>query len=76
MEDPVRAPESYADIFKAMAEGGLLPSGLSDRLSVAARQRNLLVHLYMETDDLAVFESLNHLDDLREFGTIVGRQVD
>jgi uncharacterized protein YutE (UPF0331/DUF86 family) len=76
MERSVRAPESYADVFKAMAEGDLLPADLADRLSAAARQRNLLVHLYLEIDDLAVFESLNHLDDLREFGDIVGRQLD
>lgn len=76
MERSVRAPESDADVFKAMSEGGLLPADLADRLSAAAKQRNLLVHLYLEIDDLAVFESLNHLDDLREFGTIIARQVD
>ncbi len=39
----------------------------------AAKQRNLLVHLYLEIDDRAVFASLTYLDDLREFATIFGR---
>lgn len=39
----------------------------------AARQRNLIVHLYMEIDDRAVFASLSYLDDLREFATAVER---
>ncbi len=75
MERSVRAPESYADVFRAMAEADLLPAELADRLSAAARQRNLLAHLYLEIDDVAVFDSLNHLDDLRRFGEVVGRQV-
>lgn len=37
----------------------------------AARQRNLIVHLYMEIDDRAVFASLSCLDDLRGFATAV-----
>jgi uncharacterized protein YutE (UPF0331/DUF86 family) len=76
MERSVRAPENYADVFKSMAEADLLPTDLAGRLGEAAKQRNLLVHLYMEIDDHAVFESLNHLDDLRAFGEIVDRQVD
>lgn len=76
MERSVRAPENYADVFKVMAEAGLLPTDLADRLGEAARQRNLLVHLYMEIDDNAVFASLNSLDDLRQFGRIVGRAAD
>ena len=75
MERPVRAPESYADVFKAMGEAGLLPTDLAERLEDAAGQRNLLVHLYMDVIDERVFESLNSLDDLRRFGEIVGREV-
>jgi uncharacterized protein YutE (UPF0331/DUF86 family) len=71
MERSVRAPESYADVFKVMAEADLLPADLADRLGEAARQRNLLVHLYLEIDDHAVFASLESLDDLRRFGEIV-----
>jgi uncharacterized protein YutE (UPF0331/DUF86 family) len=76
METSARAPESYADIFQSMAEAKLLPIDLADRLSEAAKQRNLLVHLYMEIDDKLVFASLESLDDLRQFGEIVGREAD
>lgn len=76
MERSVRAPESYADVFKVMAEAGLLPAELSVRLGAAAKQRNLLVHLYLEINDRAVFSSLESLDDLRQFGEIVGRETD
>jgi uncharacterized protein YutE (UPF0331/DUF86 family) len=31
------------------------------------------VHLYLEIDDRAVFASLAHLDDLREFGSTIER---
>lgn len=46
------------------------------RLGNAARQRNLLAHLYMEIDDRAVFASLAYLDDLREFATAVEQLAD
>jgi uncharacterized protein YutE (UPF0331/DUF86 family) len=76
MESPARAPENYADVFKAMAEADLLPADLAKRLEEAAKQRNLLVHLYMEIDDRKVFASLESLDDLRQFAEIVGRELD
>ena len=40
---------------------------------IAAKQRNLIVHLYMEIDDRAVFALPDYLDDLREFATAVER---
>jgi uncharacterized protein YutE (UPF0331/DUF86 family) len=76
MERSVRAPESHADVFRSMAEANLLPADLASRLSAAAKQRNVLVHLYMEIDDRKVFASLESLDDLRRFAEIVGREVD
>jgi uncharacterized protein YutE (UPF0331/DUF86 family) len=75
MERSVRAPESYADVFTAMAEAGLLSVDLASRMSKAARQRNLLIHLYMDIDDREVFHSLESLQDLRDFAEIVGREL-
>jgi uncharacterized protein YutE (UPF0331/DUF86 family) len=71
MESSARAPDSYAGVFRSMVEADLLPSDLADRLSEAAKQRNLLVHLYMDVDDRKVFESLASLDDLRQFAALV-----
>jgi uncharacterized protein YutE (UPF0331/DUF86 family) len=75
LERSVRPPESYADVFKSMAEADLLPTDLAARLENAAKQRNLLVHLYMDINDERVFASLESLDDLRRFGEIVGHLI-
>jgi uncharacterized protein YutE (UPF0331/DUF86 family) len=49
--------------------------GSPRRLSAAARQRNLLVRLYLDIDDRRVFASLTHLDDLRAFAGMVQRMI-
>jgi uncharacterized protein YutE (UPF0331/DUF86 family) len=72
-EQSVPPPSSYADVFKALGERDVLPKELAGRLGDAARQRNLLVHLYMEIDDRAVFASLQWLDDFRQFAAVVER---
>jgi uncharacterized protein YutE (UPF0331/DUF86 family) len=59
-----------------MAEAGLITKELADRLGAAARQRNLLAHLYMEIDDRMVFASLGSLDDLRLFAKVVADEID
>lgn len=75
MEQSAPAPSSYTDIFKILGQKGLLPEELAGRLGAAARQRNLLVHLYMEVDDRAVFASLAFLDDLRQFASFAQGQI-
>jgi uncharacterized protein YutE (UPF0331/DUF86 family) len=75
MEQSAPAPSNYADIFEILGKKGLLSEELATRLGAAARQRNLLVHLYMEVDDRAVFASLAFLDDLRQFAAFVEQQL-
>ncbi len=75
MEQSAPAPSSYAEIFQTLGRKGLLSEELASRMGDAARQRNLLVHLYMEVDDHAVFASLAFLDDLREFATFAQSQL-
>ncbi|MDQ3725588.1 MAG: DUF86 domain-containing protein [Actinomycetota bacterium] len=75
-EQPAPTPEKYADVFRTLGREGLIESDLADRLANAAKQRNLLVHLYLEVDDKKVFASLTHLDDLRQFAAFVGEQLD
>lgn len=70
-EQSAAPPSSYSDVFKILGDKGVISADLAKRLGDAARQRNLLVHLYMEIDDKAVFASLAFLDDLREFAKIV-----
>jgi uncharacterized protein YutE (UPF0331/DUF86 family) len=67
MEQSAPPPSNYADVFKILGQKGVLSDELATRLGDAARQRNLLIHLYMEVDDRAVFASLAWLDDLRQF---------
>jgi uncharacterized protein YutE (UPF0331/DUF86 family) len=69
-------PSDYAGIFSSLAAAGHLDRDLGARLSAAARQRNLLVHLYLELDDSQVFASLGRLDDLRAFAAVVRRLAD
>jgi uncharacterized protein YutE (UPF0331/DUF86 family) len=74
-EKSARPPSDYADVFAILGEKGDIPGDLALRLGNAARQRNLIVHLYMdmEIDDRAVFAALAYLDDLREFATTIER---
>lgn len=70
-EQSAAPPSSYSDVFKILGDKGVVSADLAKRLGDAARQRNLLVHIYMEIDDKAVFASLAFLDDLREFAKVV-----
>lgn len=69
-----RTPDTYAGIFAALAADGRLSRPLAERLGAAARQRNLLIHLYLEIDDRRVFATLEHLDDLRAFAAVIRAQ--
>lgn len=75
-EQSARPPSDYAEVFKILGEKGVIPSELAQRLADAAKQSNLIVHLYLEIDDRSVFASLAHLDDLREFAASLQRLAD
>ncbi len=75
-ELPVDPPSEYAGLFLALADAGTLPGVLAARLADAARQRNLLVHIYMDIDDRKVFASLERVDDLRAFAAAVAAIAD
>jgi uncharacterized protein YutE (UPF0331/DUF86 family) len=75
-ERNVPAPEDYASLFFALAQAGVLESELAGRLAGAARQRNLLVHVYLEVDDDLVWRSLTRLDDLRAFAAAMARLLE
>jgi uncharacterized protein YutE (UPF0331/DUF86 family) len=69
-------PADYAGIFRSLADAGHLGPELAARLAHAAGQRNILVHAYLDIDDMKVFESLEHLDDLRRFAESAQRMLD
>lgn len=72
----VRPPGDYAGIFLSLAQAGRLDEQLAERMMQAARQRNLLVHSYLEVDDRKILESLDHLDDLRAFAAAVAHLLE
>lgn len=69
-----RIPDEYAECFAILAEAGILPADLSERLQRMARFRNVLVHRYWDVDYGRVYDVLqNRLGDLREFMDAIGR---
>jgi len=70
------APKDYADVFAKLARGDVVGRDLAERLAAASRQRNVLVHLYLDIDDRKVFEALDRLDDLRAFAAAALRVAD
>lgn len=69
-------PEDYAACFGVMAEAGLIPGALAERLQQMARFRNLLIHMYWKVDYERVYQVLqDDLGDLRDFSAMVAAQV-
>lgn len=63
-----KVPESYAGCFQLVCEAGLIPADLSGNLQKMARFRNLLVHVYWEIDEEALYTIITgHLDDMRKY---------
>lgn len=72
----LRPSTSFADSFTSLREAGWLAADLSDRLSDAARFRNLLVHQYAEVDDARVVEiARTRLVDLHDFVSTIAQRV-
>ncbi len=72
----LRPPADYADVFRAMGEGQLLPSDLVDQMTDMARFRNLLVHVYWAIDHEKVYDSLRlRLATLEAFASHISRWV-
>jgi uncharacterized protein YutE (UPF0331/DUF86 family) len=69
----VMVPGEYKDIFPKLAEIGVLPPDLAQKLVGMAKFRNVLVHLYLEVDLQKVYRYLHeNLDDLETFAHHVG----
>ena len=61
-------PNTYREAFTALAEKGVLPRQLSERMEGWAGLRNILVHLYLEVDHERLYEVLQEeLDDLESY---------
>ncbi len=64
-------PESYADIFRLLAERDVIPKDLFEELAGMAAFRNVLVHDYLRLDRKRVYQILHEkLPLLKKMGQI------
>jgi uncharacterized protein YutE (UPF0331/DUF86 family) len=69
-----KVPENYADCFQLVSEAGIISADLSANLQKMARFRNLLVHVYWEIDEVALYTIItSHLEDLRKYCAAIVR---
>ena len=61
-------PATYADVFRALAERGVLEHDLAARMAAAAGLRNLIAHRYGALDWVRIHDvASNHIEDLLRF---------
>ncbi len=72
-----RAPESYSDVFKVMAENNVLPLELvEEKLEAMARFRNRLVHIYWDIELDLLYQILQeNLSDLDLFLAEINQHI-
>jgi uncharacterized protein YutE (UPF0331/DUF86 family) len=67
-----RYPENNQDVFRVLAEEGVVPADLLPTLLDMARFRNLIVHNYARIDDARVYGILKkRLGDFGTFAEVV-----
>lgn len=67
---------TYGDVFRTLADHGVLAIDLGRRLSAATGLRNIIVHDYLDLDDRRVHAGLPQgLADLRDFCVAVTSYV-
>ncbi len=66
-----RTPATNRETFQVLAENGVLPEDLAQRMEGWAGFRNILVHLYLEIDQDTVFDILTR--DLHELRTCAAK---
>jgi uncharacterized protein YutE (UPF0331/DUF86 family) len=70
----VSSPLTMADVFRAMAEKGLIDTVLSERLVRAVGFRNIAVHQYQSINWKIVYSIItSQMDDFRLFAGSVGK---
>jgi len=60
-----KKPETYQDIFVILGKNSILPLEFAEKIAKMAGFRNILVHGYLDIDEVIVY---NHLkEDLKDF---------
>lgn len=66
------APDSYRESMRVLADRGVLPADLARRLEGWVGLRNILVHLYLDTDHGRVHDAIvSELGDLEAFARAI-----
>jgi uncharacterized protein YutE (UPF0331/DUF86 family) len=69
-------PESYADIFRILAEKEVIPGALFEDLAGMAAFRNVLVHDYLRLDREKVYHILiEKLPSLKKMGSLFSEML-
>lgn len=63
----LRAPNDYGDIFRILAENGIMEHNLAETFVKMAGFRNVLVHMYARVDLKRVYQALKQLSDFEAF---------
>jgi len=72
----LRAPEDYADTFRVLNEGGVIPEEFSVELEKMARFRNRLVHLYWDVDNREIWNIIQtRLGDFETYLSFLGKYL-
>jgi uncharacterized protein YutE (UPF0331/DUF86 family) len=67
----VTAPRTMGQVFEALADAGVISSGLAERMRKSVGFRNVMVHNYDEVNWQIVYSICHdHLDDFRAFASI------
>lgn len=75
-DEGLREPEDNKDVFKVLAEGGIIDAKLLEALQPMASFRNLIVHDYGKIDDEIVFGILQRrLGDFKEYAGMIVRHM-
>jgi len=66
-------PKNYSECIELIISNNYLDKELGKRIIQMVGLRNLLVHEYGIIDLNKLYEYLNHLDDIRNFATAIGK---
>ena len=74
--ESIQIPDSYKEIFYALAETNIVPAEFAQKLASMAGFRNVLVHLYLVVDLERVFQYLQtNLEDFELFAKYVSEYI-
>jgi uncharacterized protein YutE (UPF0331/DUF86 family) len=69
-----RTPDTYRDAFVVLREERVLDAELAQRMAAWAGLRNVLVHLYLDVDQVRLWAILQEdLDDIEAFAAAAAR---